>query len=228
LEELEGIEMTEFIASSILNRLLAKNISAEYATIQYYEFIVLQNFTRLMSVIDQHVLYGLSEKFIKVTPYITFFNIELNANFINYLESFAGLGTCMMAFKNAFSDTQFDSEYKALVDELPATNGILRKMRNKYHHARGFRLTQVTFQSSNSNDIVRKYVIPLKELLDNIDDWSLKERQWLESEASDGYIDIKNLVVDHYQFYTLFLNRYGSSLRNLIRRKTGCDIWLSI
>jgi hypothetical protein len=158
LKELEGVEMTKFLASSTLNLMLAKNISAEYATIQYYEFILLQNFTRLMSNIDQHVLYGLSEQFIKVTPYITFFNIEINANFINYLESFAGLGTCMMEFKKAFSDDQFDLEYRNLVSDIPATNGILRKIRNKYHHARGFRLTQMTFQSSDTNWTVRSFI----------------------------------------------------------------------
>lgn len=228
LQELEGVEMTSFVASSVLNRMLAKNISAEYTTIQYYEFILLQNFTRLMSNIDQHVLYGLSDRFLIVTPYITFFNIEINANFINYLEAFAGLGTCMMEFKKNFSDDQFDLEYGNLVSNMPATNGILRKIRNKYHHARGFRLTQMTFQSSYSNDVIRKYVIPLGELLNNIDDWSKKERLWLESEASNGYIDIKSLVVDHYQFYTLFLNRYRSHLINLVRRKTGCEIRLSI
>lgn len=222
------MELKDFAVSSLIGRIIAKNIQAEYATIKYYQFILLENFTRLISLIDQHVLYDLPGRFFIFGSLDTFRQIELNANFINYLESFSGLRTCMIEFHKYFLDDLFISEYKEMISQLPVSNKVLLHIRDKYHHARGFYLARIVISSAGQNDRFRKCVLPLSELYEKNIELSQEEKSWLEEQASDGFIDVKDLVFEHFQAYTSFLNRHSTILSALIRRKTGCEINLTI
>jgi|GEM_PF-5874357 len=226
--EISEVELKDFAVSSLIGRIIAKNIQAEYETIKYYQFILLENFTRLISLIDHHVLYDLPDKFFMFGSSSTSRQIELNANFINYLESFSGLRTCMIEFHKSFRDELFDVDYKEMISQLPVSNKVLIQIRNKYHHARRVNLTRIVISPAGQNDRFRKYVIPVIELYEKIDKWSSEEKSWLEEQASDGFIDVKYLVLEHFQAYTSFLNRHSTILSALIRRKTGCEINLTI
>lgn len=226
---LEGVKGTNFddkVIRSYLGKIRAENIKDEYETVKYYHFLLIENFTRLISDIDKHVVYDLTDMFIHLYPFQVFYNIELNANFINYLESFAGLRTCIMEFKKSFRDEQFEVEYQNLINSLPITNGILSKIRNIYHHARGFRLGEITFYTGTSKTNV--FGIPVEELLQKTDEWNAEEKKYFASHAVNGYIDIKKLITEHFKEYSSFLFKYGGLLTALVRRKTGHEIHMYI
>ena len=195
VDEIRETELKDFAVSSLIGRITAKHIQAEYETIKYYQFILLENFTRLISLIDQHVFYDLPGRFFMFGSLDSFRQIELNANFINYLESFSGLRTCMIEFHKYFLDDPFISEYKEMISQLPVSNKVLLQIRNKYHHARGFHLARIVISPAGQNDRFRKCVIPVIELYEKIDKWSSEEKFWLEEQASDGFIDVKDLVL---------------------------------
>jgi len=227
VNDVREVELKDSNVSSLIGKVIAKNIQVEYLTIKYYQFILLENFTRLISLIDQHVFYALSDKFFMFGSLDTLRQIELNANFINYLESFCGLKTCMTEFHRYFKDDQFISEYEGIISQLPVSNQVLIKIRNKYHHERGIHLHRIVISPAGQNDHFRKCVFPVIELYENIN-WSQEDRSWIEEQASDGYIDVKDLVLEHFQAYTSFLNRHSTILSALIRRKTGLEINLTI
>ena len=185
----------------------------------------------LMAEIDKHVVYNLYTHFVRAHPIMTFYNIELNANFINYLESFAGLRTCSIEFKKRFYDKQFNQEYDKMIAELPVSNGILLKIRNIYHHARGLRLTNLVQHTPSNEQMSRVeyvYGISEKDLLNLTDEWNQKEREYLSEVSENGFIDVKKLITTHFDEYSKFLDKYEGNLSKLIQRKTGYSISLTI
>lgn len=212
--------------SKFVPRMKAKNIVAQYETVKYYRFLLMQNYMRLIADIDKHVIYNLLPQFTKVHPFMSLFNIELNANFINYLESLHGIRECILALKNRFSDDTFIKQYDTLLSGLSQSTSVLIKIRNVYHHAKAFRLAGLTITQLGESE-ERRYAIKYEELLEKCD-LNKEEKEYLASIVENDYIDVKKIVMESYNNYMNFLNKYESSLTDLIKRLTGHQITIFI
>jgi hypothetical protein len=225
-EDIEEIALNRQDITNLAGRMLAENISAEYETVLYYRFLLRENFSRLITNIDKHVVYGLRRNFSRFYQFNAIFNIELNADFINYLECLSGIGTCTLEFRKTFFDDTFNTEYQKLVDKLPVTNGILSKIRNVYHHARGFRLGEIRIVSQNSKKNI--FGTSVDELLNKTDKWNETEQTYLRTNSQDSFIDLKILIIEHFKDYEVFLEQYEKLLEDLVKRKTGHQITIYV
>ncbi|MGF1459299.1 MAG: hypothetical protein ACFBSG_09765, partial [Leptolyngbyaceae cyanobacterium] len=136
-----------------------------------------------------------------------------------------------------FRDEVFQKEYSELCLNLPVSNGILKKIRNKYHHSRGLGVSlrdkvHLTKDGENWMKFVgfdKDELISIMQGDDERDSsFNQIELHWLENFAPDNVVDIKKLVVDHYDAYRIFLREYNHSFASLVRRKTGCEFRLFI
>lgn len=224
---IKGIEINQQTLDQMSRYLFGMHQKDRFETVIYYRFLMAENFSQLIADIDKHSEYNLLDYYIRTNLiFDSFYRIELTAKFINFVEILGAIYTVTQEWKKSFQDSQFDEELMSLVTGLSPNFSILKKIRNKLHHAYYVRVQKSSVISASINK--RLIAFDKRELLRKVDDLTDPEKELLNQYSVSELIDIKPLVVDCFQEYSTFLTKYQSLVETLLIRVTGTEFRMTI
>lgn len=228
LEEVaKGIEINEKTSEQMSKYLFGIHQKDRFETVIYYRFLIAENFSRLIADIDKHSEYNLSEYYLRTNHvFDTFYRIELAAKFINFVESLSAIYTVTQEWKKSFNDKEFEESLDELVGSLSLNFSILKKIRNKLHHAYYVRIIKGEITSASQN--TKLIAFDRNELLRKVDDLTIGEIAVIDKYTNSSFVNIKPLIVDCFQEYSTFLLKYQTLVENLLQRLTGTKFNMTI
>lgn len=223
----KGIEINSQTIDQMSKHLFGTHQKDRFETVIYYRFLMAENFSQLITDIDKHSEYNLPDYYIRTNHiFDSFYRIELTAKFINFVEILGAIYTVTQEWKKSFHDSKFDEELKLLVQGLSPNFSILKKIRNKLHHAYYVRIQKSSIVSASINK--RLIAFDKRELLRKVDDLTSAETEFLDQYTISELIDIKPLIVNCFQEYSTFLSNYQKSVEHLLTRVTGTSFRMTI
>lgn len=224
---IKGIEINLQNVDQMGKHLFGTHQKDRFETVLYYRFLMAENFSQLIADIDKHSEYNLPDYYIKTNHmFDSFYRIELTARFINFVEILGAIYTVTQAWKKSFHDVQFDEGLSLLVQGLSPNFSILKKIRNKLHHAYYVRIQKSSIVSASINK--RLISFDKRELLIKVDELTGDEREFLNQYSISELIDIKPLIVSCFQEYSAFLSKYQNLVEDLLARVTGTSFRMTI
>lgn len=223
----KGIDIDENNLDQLSKHLFGIHQKDRFETVLYYRFLMAENFSQLINDIDKHTEYNLPEYYIRINGvFDAFYRIELTAKFINFIECLAAIYTVSQEWKKAFSDQEFEDSLVKIINDLSVNFSLLKKIRNKLHHAYYVRLQKSSIYKDNEK--INCIAFDKMELLRKVDNFTEEEMQVLESYDETGIINIKPLVVNTFQEYSTFLMKYQTLVEKLLQRLTGTSFHMTL